>query len=222
MEAAISFLSDLFGIDDAKAAAQNAARANRTESNAAYNTAQDLQSPYYQGGTQAFNTLNNFLGVNGVGNQANAYQNYMEGPQVSFLRDEGIRALDNSAASRGLTRSGGHEKALLKYGTGLGAQNFNTYLGQLGGVAGAGQNAANALTGARYNSANLTTGANTAEGNAVANASLAGGNMLAGGLGALASLAGGGFGFNPFSLGGSGNGGNQQQQQGYMTGNRFW
>ena len=195
----MGFLSSLFGVDDAKKAAQRAGEANRAESSAAYTDAKDIQQPFYDQGVAGNALLGDYLGLNGQGAQQTAYNNYQESPGVQFATDQGLRAVDNSYAGRtGGTVSGGLLKALTKYGVGNATQNFNTYLGQLGTVAGAGQNAANTLTGARYNSAGLTTNANTNQGNAEANASLAGGSILGSIINGGMKVAGY---WNPFGFG---------------------
>lgn len=207
MEAALSFLTKLLGIDDAKNAVSNAANANRSESNAAWQDAQGIQQPFISQGQQSYGLLNNFLGVNGQGAQQQAYDNYVAGPDVQFRLGEGLRAINNSYAGKtGGTLSGGLLKELQRYGTGVATQDLNSYLGRLAASGTMGQSAANSLTGARYNSAGLTTGANTAEGNGLANASLATGsfisNLIGAGLGFAGNAVGGGW--NPFASG-SGN-----------------
>ena len=205
----MSFLSKLFGIDDAKNAASNSAAQNRQVASSAYSTAEGLQSPFYTQGVQANNTLGNFLGLNGVGAQQGAYDSYVMGPDVQARLKQGIGAIDNSYAARtGGTESGGLLKALTRYGTDAATQDLGSYLQRLGGVAGSGQNAANQLTNANYQSAGMTSNANTAEGNAIANASLAGGNILSNLLSAGIGFAGNavGMGWNPFGGGESGGG----------------
>ncbi len=210
----MGILDNLFGITKAKNAAINAADRNRAESISAYSDAQGILAPYLQGGQQGFELYKNFLGINGPESQQMAYDNYVRRP--NFLAGEGIRAIDNSyAAKTGGMNSGGLLKALTNYGTGIAAQDMNSYLNRLAATGAMGQQAAGTLTGARYNSAGLTTGANTAEGNAIANASLAGGNILQNLITGGMNLAGN-LGWNPF--GGTGGG----QQTGQMMGNRPW
>lgn len=202
----MSFLDSLFGVNKAKAAASNAANQNRAESSSALGYAENLLNPYVQGGQQGYELLNNFNGVNGPQAQQNAYNNYVQGPDVQARLNQGIRTIDNSYAGRNAgTLSGGLLKSLTKYGTDVATQDLNSYLSRLQSGTALGQNAANTLTGARYNSAGLTTNANTAEGNAIANASLAGGNILGNIIGGAFGLAGS-QGWNPFSGGKSGGG----------------
>jgi hypothetical protein len=190
----MGFLGGLFGTDDAAEAAAAAAASNRKEGKAAYGDAQTNWNPFYNAGVNANNSLGNFLGLNGQGQQQQAFDNYTEGPGVSFMRDQGLRALDNSASGAGLLNSGGAMKSAMRFGTGLAQQGYNSFLDRLTQQSGQGMQGANALTNARYGTANMITGANTMEGNAKANASLAEGNMLGGLL-----KSGIGAGFNIFS-----------------------
>jgi hypothetical protein len=215
----LSFLGSLFGTDKAKAAAQNAATLNRAESQNAYQDAYGIQSPYINQGQQSYGLLSNFLGTNGQQAQQNAFNNYQSGPDVQWRAQQGVNAIDNSYAARtGGVDSGGLRKAQLNFGTGLATQDMGNYLSRLLSSSALGSSAANNLTNARYQSAGLTTGANTNEGNAIANAALTQGgilgNLITGGM----NLAGN-LGWNPF---GGNSGGSFNQQQGQMTGNRFW
>lgn len=199
----MGFLDKLFGIDDAKNAAINAANKNRKVANSAYSNANDLLRPIYNQGMQGYDMLANFLGVNGPGKQQAAFDNYVQGPDVQFRMNQGINAIDNSSAARtGGVMTGGLLKRLNEYGQGVATQDFGNYLQRLGAFAGSGQNAANALNASNYQTAGLISAANTSEGNAIANASLAGGNILGniigGGMNLFGNLYGSG-GFNPFS-----------------------
>ena len=203
----MGFLSNLFGIDDAKAAATNAANQNRTVANRAYAAAQDLQNPFYTQGVTANNFYGNALGLNGTGAQQDFYNNYVQGPDVAFRMQRGIDAIDNSSAARtGGVNSGGLLKRLNEFGQGVATQDLTNYLQRLAGQSAQGQTAANTLTGSAYNTAGLVSNANTAEGNAIANASLAGGSILSNLIGGALNLGGNLYGagaWNPFGRGGS-------------------
>jgi hypothetical protein len=214
----MGFLDSLFGIKDAKNAVSNAATQNRAVADNAWSDAQGILAPYTGQGAQAFTKLSDFLGVNGIGAQRGAYDGYVEGPDVAARRAAGIGAIDNSYAARTAgTDSGALRKAQMKFGTDLATQDYGNYLSRLLSTSALGQSGANTLTGARMNAAGLTTNANTAEGTGLANASLASGNILqnliTGGMNLM------GTGWNPF---GGNSGGSFNQQQGQMTGNRFW
>jgi hypothetical protein len=196
----MGFLGSLFGVDDAEDAIYAGARRNRAEGRGAYRAASRLQRPYYQTGTQGLNSLANYLGLNGMGAQQRAYDRYVQGPDVQFRMKEGIDAIDNSYAARsGGTDSGALRKAQINYGTGVATQDLSNFLSRLSGVAGMGQNSANALTNARYGTANIVTGANSDQASGIANANLAEGNILGNLLGGGMKLLG--TGWNPFSGG---------------------
>ncbi|MEM6682588.1 MAG: hypothetical protein AAF607_10125 [Pseudomonadota bacterium] len=62
-------------------------------------------------------------------------------PGYEFRRDEGIKAVERSAASRGLLNSGRAVKAVQRFGDGLAADEFNNYANRLATFAGLGQTA---------------------------------------------------------------------------------
>lgn len=115
-------------------------------------------SPFVQGGTSAFQNLQNFyapqgqigtlLGMN-PGGSAAQLQALRNTPGYQFAVDQGGQALDRSAASRGLLLSGGQLKDVTSYGQGMADQLFGTTLSQLqsygtalSGMSSLGENAA--------------------------------------------------------------------------------
>lgn len=90
--------------------------------------------PYAEQGGQAFGTLSDFLGVNGQANANNALANYRSAPGYQFQLNEGLGAINNSAAARGGLNSGATLKALQGYGQNLADQDFQQHLKNLGGL----------------------------------------------------------------------------------------
>ncbi len=78
------------------------------------------------------------------------YGGFYASPGYQFRMDEGINALDKSAAARGRLRSGAQNKALTRYGQGLASEEFGNYTSRLAQIAGLG-------SGAATNSASFTT-----------------------------------------------------------------
>lgn len=78
------------------------------------------------------------------------YGGFYASPGYQFRMDEGISALDKSAAARGRLRSGAQNKALTRYGQGLASEEFSNYTNNLARIAGLG-------SGATSQSANITT-----------------------------------------------------------------
>ncbi|MGB1214614.1 MAG: hypothetical protein ACPG4X_14715 [Pikeienuella sp.] len=62
-------------------------------------------------------------------------------PGYDFRFDEGMKALDRSAAARGALRGGGHERELIRYGQGVASGEFENYANRLASIAGIGQQA---------------------------------------------------------------------------------
>lgn len=97
---------------------------------------------YIQNGGNANNAMAALLGLGGDSAAAkSAFNNYLGSTGYNFNLQQGTAGINANAASRGLLNSGSTGKALTSYGQNLGSQYFNSYLGQLSGLAGAGQTA---------------------------------------------------------------------------------
>lgn len=152
----------------------------------------------------AFNYANavepgGFTGMGGMGGTGNpmldALRRY---PGYQFAQEEGVRALDRSAASRGQVLSGGQLRAVDRYGTGLADQLFGKYFDQNYQLASLGENAA-AQTG--------NAGSNAANG--AASAQMAAGQAWSSGIAGAANNIGGALpSWNPFGSSGGGSTGN--------------
>ncbi len=98
--------------------------------------------------------------------------NYLRStPGYGFRMEEGVNALNRSAAARGMLYSGAQQKALTTYGQGLADQTYNALLDRIANLSTGGQNAALQLGG---------IGATTAQG--VAQTQLASGQAQAQGI----------------------------------------
>jgi hypothetical protein len=99
-------------------------------------------------------------GAGAIG-QMQAYNNgdfskFYNTPDYRFAYDQGVQALDRSAAARGGLYSGGHSADLMKFGSGLAEQNYNTQYNRLAAMAGYGQTASQNLGQFGANAANYT------------------------------------------------------------------
>ncbi len=70
------------------------------------------------------------------------YSAFYESPGYQFQQEQGILAIDKSAAARGLLMSGGTLRELQRYGQGLASSEFGNYANRLASIAGLGQTAA--------------------------------------------------------------------------------
>jgi len=120
---------------------------------------QGYQQPYMEVGTGALQSLSDLYGL-GPGGEAfgeNALEAFRNYPGYQFALQEGIGALDKSAAAKGLLLSGGQIKDVTAFATGLADQTFGQYVQQLMNMALMGQSSANVA-----GQATLQTGANIA------------------------------------------------------------
>lgn len=74
--------------------------------------------------------------------QEDRYGGFYASPGYQFRMDEGLNALDKSAAARGRLRSGGQNKAITRYAQGIAADEFGSYTNRLAQIAGLGQGSA--------------------------------------------------------------------------------
>lgn len=127
-------------------------------------TRQD-QMPWLQAGQRNLNTLMNL-------NEGD-YSSFTESPDYQFARDQGIKGLDRSAASRGTQYSGGQLAAHADFSGGLARQNYGQYYNRIASLAGVGQTAAQNLGQAGQGYANNASNLAMERGNIGADARLA-------------------------------------------------
>lgn len=117
-------------------------------------------SPWQSSGTAAVSKITNLLGLGSIktngGNyntygwdpanakeiQQQALADFETTPGYQFRMDEGMKALDRSAASRGLLRSGAQQKAITAFGQGIASEEYGNYMNNLFTAAGMGSQAA--------------------------------------------------------------------------------
>jgi hypothetical protein len=129
----------------------------------------------FQGAIGKFNTVQEAEDAIRRMGMKHRYQGFEASPGYAFMRYQGTRAIDSSAAARGMIRSGATLKAQDAFGQGIAAQEYGTYLNRLASMAGVGQTSS-AQTGALGVSTGGQIGANTmAAGAGSANALMAGG-----------------------------------------------
>lgn len=145
----------------------------RSDVTAGYGAAQPFLSklgaaydPMVQGGQNAFNAYTDAIGANGAEGNERATAAFRAGPGYEFALNQGLEAVQRSAAARGMSASGNTSADLLKFATGLADQNYQNYVSNL-------QNGAGFLnTGLAGQANGLTTQANAAIGQGTALAAL--------------------------------------------------
>jgi hypothetical protein len=71
--------------------------------------------------------------------QQDAFGRFMTSPDYQFRMNEGVRAMDSSAAQRGLLLSGNQLRSLQEFGQGMAAGEFGNYYNRMAGIAGLSQ-----------------------------------------------------------------------------------
>ena len=150
----------------ADAQVQSAAEASRLQREM-FDRQVELQEPFRQGGLAGQNRLMELLGIGGDASVADygrdardfSVNDFEVDPGYAFRLSEGNKALERSAAARGMLMSGSMFKGAQRFGQDLASQEyqnaFNRFqtnrssrLNPLMGMAGAGQNATNVVSSA--------------------------------------------------------------------------
>ena len=130
--------------------AQSSANAAQT---AAEERARADLAPYNTQGQAGLTTSTDLLGLNGPDAATAAMANFRTSPGYQFSLDQGLRAIDHGAASKGILNSSDTLHQEQTFGTGLADKAFGDYYNRLFSLANLGENAA-AKTGANA----VTTG----------------------------------------------------------------
>lgn len=130
--------------------AYNRARGVLTENN--------YYQPWYANGSNASNMYANALGLNGAEGANAARGAFRTDPGYDWAVQQGMQALNRSAASRGNLASGGQSMALVGYGQNMANQQYQNWLNALNGLSGQGLTAAAGMTGQQNQLANLDYG----------------------------------------------------------------
>lgn len=206
----------------ANAQAKSAAAANALEKQM-FDKQVELNEPFRQAGMAGQNRILDFMGLSdrtgaeGFGKYAKDFSmaGFEADPGYDFRFKEGMKALNNSMASRGLGISGAAIKGAQRYGQDMASQEyqnaFNRYqvnranqLNPLQSLSGAGQTAAGTISnaaggyGARAGE-NLLQAGNARASGYIGSANAISG-AISGGLNAAAGMFGGGIGRNPYGV----------------------
>ena len=164
----------------------------------------------YRVNGQTFSTMDaaeEYAKANATG--GTEYQGYQQSPGYQFRLQEGINALDTSAAARGQLSSGATMKAAMRYGQDYGTNDWSNYMNRLAGLTDSGMAAAGGQAAAATNTAAGVSNAYSNIGNAQAAGAIGVGNAFSSGLNNISSIYGyqnalntmnGGGGTNAFSM----------------------
>jgi len=117
-------------------------------------TAQPLYQPFIDQGTAGLGAYADITGVNGPDAATKAMGNFTASPGYQYQLDQGLRAVDAGAASKGLLRSGATIKAEQTLGSNLASQDFGNYVSRLNTLANFGTTGVNGFTNVLTGQAN--------------------------------------------------------------------
>jgi len=186
-------ISAILGVAGAAISAGAANKAAKTQERAAEDQIEyaedtrDLILARYQPAYEQLEPATNALSyLAGVGERPEGFTDFTGTPGYEFRRNEGIEAVDRSAASRGNLFSGATLKDQERFGQGIASQEFGNYLGQLTNLMQAGTGAAGGQATALSNTNQSVNQALGNIGNAGAAGAIAQGNAFSGLMGNLA------------------------------------
>ena len=197
----MSFIGKLVGkltgaqaqADAASAAAttqQAYAQSGIDEQNRQFDELVKLMQPFVQGGTGAFQSQQNLIGLGGADAQQQAIQALQQGPQFQAMEQAGQNAILQNASATGGLRGGNTQAALGQFSPQLLSQLIQQQYGQLGGIAQMGQSAATGQASAGMQTGNNIANLLQQQGAAGAGGQLAQGGVASSGFGSLMNIGG--------------------------------
>tara|TARA_R110001632_G_scaffold41747_3_gene105369 strand:+ start:2262 stop:2996 length:735 start_codon:yes stop_codon:yes gene_type:complete len=176
-----------FGNKSSKKAAR-AARDAAFQLRLAKNRAIGYHKPYEASGRTGLNALTGLLTGYKSDDKGNLTQLddkarsdlFQKSPGYQFRIDEAQKALQGSQAAKGGLLSGGAMKEMNAYTQGIASNEYGSYINQLEGLAGMGQQSATAMSNAELGAGNQIANYTQQEGMAYANKDAMMGNIIGG------------------------------------------
>lgn len=152
------------GADKAADAQERANQASIAEQRRQFDLTRQDQQPWMQAGQGALEKQNQFL--------AGDWSGFQNSPDYKWATDQGLKALDRSAAAGGMLTSGGADADRIAFGQGHALQNSDSYWNKLADLSGTGQVTASGLGSLGMGMANSIGSLNQASGQARASSYL--------------------------------------------------
>lgn len=181
--------------DKAARAQTNASRESIAAQQSSEERALALQRPFFNAGYAANAALLDLTGIDrsklggdaapGSPEDLSSYAKYdfKTDPGYDFRMGEGIKALDRSAAARGVLNSGGQGRKLVRYGQDYASNEYQNVYNRIAQIAGFGGQSAAQSSNVVFNTGQGVGGALVNAGEARASGFAASGNALANALG---------------------------------------
>jgi hypothetical protein len=177
-----SLASGLMGAGAAKKAGDQQARAAADAlgfQRKVYDDTITRLNPFFDTGVGAMRGIADLYGLNG---KPASFDAFKASPDYQFRMDEGMRALENSAAARGGLLSGNFARGAQQFGQGLASTEFSNYFDRLFRTSQIGANAASAGAGLGANMAGQIGNTIMGQGQAQASGTVGAANALGGGI----------------------------------------
>lgn len=133
---------------DAQSTQNSVSTSQSNSSNQAYPVLQSQLGDQVGNAGKSSNAILDLLGINGAGAQTTGFDNFRNSSGYDFIKNEGIKGIENSKASQGLLNSGSALKSIAGYSSNLANNFLNQYLSSLMGVNSSGLQAGSLLAGA--------------------------------------------------------------------------
>lgn len=187
--------AQIYGANQAANAQKKAANRAADTQMAMFERQLELQAPFREAGLTAQNRLLTLLGLGADPNAADfgkyardfGMKDFQTDPGYGFRLNEGMKALERSAAARGGLLSGSALKGSQQFGQDLASQEYMNAFNRYQTNRAAQLNPLQSLMGAGQTSANVLTGAAGETGRGVAGAQMGAGAASAGGYMGMAS-----------------------------------
>jgi hypothetical protein len=191
-----------FSSGASKSAANKVAEGNAAaiaEQRRQFDRVQQLLSPYVQGGNEGLQSLLGLIGAQGAPAQQKAVNAFQQTPMFQGLVQQGENAILQNASATGGLRGGNVQGALAQFRPALLNQQIQQQIGNLGGLATMGANAAAGVGTAGQSMGNNVSALLANTGQAQAAGGLASGQAWGNALGSLGGIVG-----NALGAGGGG------------------
>jgi len=166
---------DTGGYEDAAQAQTQAARENIDFQKWLFNEQKELNAPWRQAGEEALSRIEE---TPNFSFSAEDFEKYKD-PSYDFRMQEGVNALDRSAASRGRVLSGAQGKAVTRYGQNMASQEYQNAFSRSQNVFNTNMNTQKSLAGVGQQAVGNVQQAGNIMGQSVSQANMDIGNALA-------------------------------------------
>lgn len=178
----MGFIGDIFGGGSAKKAAKAQVEATKlgiNEMRRQFDQTRSDLAPWRVEGSKAIGQLGAMLQPG---------YDHTKSPGYEFRLGEGLRAVENSAAARGILQSGGTLKGIERYAEGMAADDFDRAFNRTASVAAGGQQVGTALGQLGADKSRGIAELYTQQGNAKASGYIGQANAIGNTLGQIASI----------------------------------